>query len=273
MVNIHPYANLILKNTDTNEILKTPVPPSHVKKYLKRKLQGEFKDMQNSEVDIEVEMEDYLDIMLGVNEKDDSPQISTTKCNDDGVATSIEANCKQALTANKQVKKDDSPEISTTKCYDNADKEDEESKKNTDTMCKVQKHEVSNFDSMLNNDDNFLVVATKVTPLQAVVFSPLTAETQVEVRPLLNILCFAIPKVQFFGMGRLLEPFVHAKTLKIAGIGNCLFWAISYGISNTELYHTHVRREICNFIETYGKDLKLFIKKGQGKKYIEGSQM
>ena len=109
-------------------------------------------------------------------------------------------------------------------------------------MCKAQKHEVSDSDSMLSDDDNFLVVATKVTPPQPVVFSPLTAGTQVEVRPLLNILRFAILKVQFFGMGRLLKPFVHAKTLKIAGDGNCLFQAISYGISNTELYHTHVRR-------------------------------
>ena len=70
------------------------------------------------------------------------------------------------LTANKQVKKDDSPEILTTKCNDNADKEDEESKKNTDTMCKSQKHEVSNSNSMLSDYDDFLVVATKVTPLQ-----------------------------------------------------------------------------------------------------------
>ena len=38
-------------------------------------------------------------------------------------------------------------------------------------------------------------------------------------------------------------------------------------------YHDHVRREICNFIETYDKDLKPFIKKGQGKTYIEGSVM
>ena len=109
VVDIHSNANLILKNMDTNEILKTSVPPSHIKKYLKRNLQDEFKDTQDSEVDIEVKMEDYLDIMLGVNEKDDSLQILTTKCNDDGIATSSEANCKQAPTANKQVKKDDSP--------------------------------------------------------------------------------------------------------------------------------------------------------------------
>ena len=82
MVDIHPNANLILKNTDTNEILKTPVPPSHVKKYLKTKLQDEFEDTQDPEVDIEVKMEDYLDIMSGVNEKDESPKILTTKCND-----------------------------------------------------------------------------------------------------------------------------------------------------------------------------------------------
>ena len=100
---------------DTNEILKTPVPPSHVKKYLKRKLQNEFEDTQDPEVDIEVEMEDYLDIMSDVNEKDESPQISTTKCNDDGIVTSSGANCKQGQTANKQVKKDDGPQMSTTK--------------------------------------------------------------------------------------------------------------------------------------------------------------
>ena len=63
VVNIHAAnlihnANLILKNTDTNEILKTLVPPSHLKKYLKRKLQDEFEDTQNSEVNIEVKMED-----------------------------------------------------------------------------------------------------------------------------------------------------------------------------------------------------------------------
>ena len=95
MVDIHPNANLISKNTDTNEILETPVPPSHVKKYLKRKLQDEFEDTQDPEVDIEVKMEDYLDIMSGVNEKDESPQILTTKCNDDGVATSSRTDCKQ----------------------------------------------------------------------------------------------------------------------------------------------------------------------------------
>ena len=101
VVDIHPNANLILKNTNTNEILKTPVPPSHVKKYLKRKLQDNFEDTQDPEVDIEVKMKDYLAIMSGVNEKDVSPQISTTKCNDDGVTTSSGANCKQGPTANK----------------------------------------------------------------------------------------------------------------------------------------------------------------------------
>ena len=34
VVDIHPNANLVWKNTDTNKILKTPVPLSHVKKYL-----------------------------------------------------------------------------------------------------------------------------------------------------------------------------------------------------------------------------------------------
>ena len=104
VVNIHPNANLILKNTDTNEILKTPVPLSHIKKYLKRKLQDEFEDTQDSEVNIEVEMEDYLDIMLGVNEKDDSPQILTTKCNDDGITTSSKADNKHRLQTNKSRK-------------------------------------------------------------------------------------------------------------------------------------------------------------------------
>ena len=74
--------------------------------------------MQDPEVDIEVKMEDHLDIMSGVNEKDDSLQISITKCNDEGLVTSSGADCKQGLTANKQVKKYDSPQISTTKYND-----------------------------------------------------------------------------------------------------------------------------------------------------------
>ena len=73
-----------------------------------------------------------------------------------------------------------------------------------------------------------------------------------------------------FWTGIPLKPFVHAQTMKIARDGNSLFQAISDGIGNSEQYHAHVRREICNFIETYDKDLKLFIKKGKGKTYIEG---
>ena len=63
VVDIHPNANLVLKNTDTNEVLKTPVPLLHVKKYLKRKLQDEFQDSK----EIEVDMEDYLNIMSDAN--------------------------------------------------------------------------------------------------------------------------------------------------------------------------------------------------------------
>ena len=138
---------------------------------------------------------------------------------------------------------------------------------------RLQKDDFSDSDTMLREDDDFLVVATKVTPPQSVVFSPLTAEMQVEVGPLLNISQFSMPKVQIFGRGRLLKPFVHAQIMKIAGDDNCLFQAISYAISNSEQYHALVRREICNFIETYDKDLKPLMKKGQGKMYIEGSGM
>ena len=139
-------------------------------------------------------------------------------------------------------------------------------------MLLTSPHDFSDSDTMLSKDDDFLVVATKVTP-PPVVFSPFTAKMEVEVGPLLNISQFSMPKVQIFGRGRLLKPFVHEQTMKIAGDGNCLFWAISYAISNSEQYHAHVRREICNFIETYDKDLKLLMEKGRGKMYIEGSGM
>ena len=80
-------------------------------------------------------------------------------------------------------------------------------KEHTDTLCKSQKHEVSNSDSMISNDDDFLLVASKVTPPQPVVFSPLTGETQVEIGPLLNIFRFSLPKVQFFWKGETIETF------------------------------------------------------------------
>ena len=74
-----------------------------------------------------------------------------------------------------------------------------------------------------------------------------------------------MPKVQIFGRGRLLKLFAHAQTVKIAGDGNCLFQATSYTISNSEQYHAHVGREICNFIKTYDNDLKPLMKKAKGK--------
>ena len=66
--------------------------------------------------------------------------------------------------------------------------------------------EVSDSESMLSDNDDFLVVATKVTPQQPVVFSPLTAETQVEVGPLLNIFVFHTQS-SLFWKGETIETF------------------------------------------------------------------
>ena len=135
------------------------------------------------------------------------------------------------------------------------------------------KDALSNSESMLSKDNDFLVVTSEVMPLQPVTFTPLNPPTQAEVRPLLNIFRICLPKVHIFRIGRLLKPFVHTHTRKIGGDGNCLFRAISYAVCNSEQYHLQVRREICNFIETYDHDLKPFIKLGKGKKYVESSGM
>ena len=191
--------------------------------------------------------------------KDSVGEVGTTSSSQNVLTVNIQANTKKAADAgNEQVKKP-----MDTKKLDGS----------VTDLSRSQKDQVSDSESMLSEDDDFLVVATKVTPPQPVVFSPLIAETQVEVGPLWNILRFSMPKVKIFGKGRLLQLFVHAQTMNIARDGNCLFQAISYEISYSEQYHAHVRREICNFIETYDMDLKPFIRKSQGKTYIEGSGM
>ena len=109
-----------------------------MKKYLKRKMQDEMQDMQ----DVEVDMKDYLDIMLDVNEVDAKRQkisdsdveldeesylrimledfdISTDgnyniQDKDDGFGTS--SNSRKGLTANIQIKKEtSSPQMLTAK--------------------------------------------------------------------------------------------------------------------------------------------------------------
>ena len=63
---------------------------------------------------------------------------------------------------------------------------------------RLQKDDFSESDTMLSEDDDILVVATKVTPPQPVLFSPLTAETQVEVGLLLNISVFHAQNSDFW---------------------------------------------------------------------------
>ena len=159
-----------------------------------------MQDMQ----DVEVNMKDYLDIMSDVNEVDtksqkisDSdveldeemsrPQMSTAKGRADGFLTSSIRG--KGLTANIQVKKDaNSPwmlaanstmdGVVTTSSSGNvlsaninvntkkvADTENEKVKKPRYTQ-KMEGSiiEVSDSESMLSNDDDVLVVATKVTP-------------------------------------------------------------------------------------------------------------
>ena len=247
VVNIHHDANLILKNTNTNEILKTPGPQSHVKKYLKRKMEEKKQDMQ----DVEVDMKPYLDIMS--DEVDSKKQrmsdsdvklleesylrtifedfditmdgnsnienkanhrVSTAKSGMDGVETT--SLTKNVVSANIQVKKETCHQdmssakarvgaVATTSSSRNAENEQVKKLMNTKKLegsvsdkSRLQIDDFSDSDNMLSEDDDILVMATKVTPPQPFVFSPLTAKTQVEVGPLLNISQFSMPKVQIF---------------------------------------------------------------------------
>ena len=106
VMDIHQNANLILKNMDTKEILKTTVPTSHEKKYLKRKLQDKMQDTQ----DVEVNMKDYLDIMSDVNEVDAKRQ----KISDSDVELDEKSSSsRKGPTASIQVKKEmSSPQMS-----------------------------------------------------------------------------------------------------------------------------------------------------------------
>ena len=92
-----------------------------------------------------------------------------------------------------------------------------------DLTIESPKDELSDSESMLSENYDFLVVTSEVTPPQPVAFTPPAPQTQAEVRSLLNIFRFCLPKVHIFGIGRLLKPFVHTQTREIGGDGNCLF--------------------------------------------------
>ena len=124
---------------------------------------------------------------IQVKKETSSPQMSTAKDRADGFVTP--SSSRKGPTANIQVKKDaNSPQmlaahstidgVATTSSSGNvptaninvntkkvADTENEKVKKPRDTQ-KVEGNiiEVSNSESMLSDDDDFLVVATKVTP-------------------------------------------------------------------------------------------------------------
>ena len=177
---------------------------------------------------LRIMLEDFCISMEGssnIEDKANNRDLAAKSGVDGVVTTSLSEN---VLTANIQVKKDMChPEMSSAKgrvggvmtastsgnvptanininTKKFADTGNEKVKKLMDTkklngsvtdLFRSQKDEVSDPESMLSEDEDFLVVATKVTPPQPVVFSPLTAETQVEVGPLLNILWFSMPKV------------------------------------------------------------------------------
>ena len=112
--------------------------------------------------------------------------VVTTSCSGKVLTVNIKVNMKKVADAgNEQVNKP-----MDTKKLD----------RSVTDLSRSQKDEVSDSESMRNEDDDFWWWQ-QVTPPQPVVFSPLTAETQVEVGPLWNILWFSMPKVQIFGRG------------------------------------------------------------------------
>ena len=196
----------------------------NMKDYLDMSDEVDAKKERMSDSDVELQEESYLrtlsqdfnittDGNSNIEDKANHRDL-TAKSGVDGVAMSLSGNVP---TGNIQVKKDKChPEMLSTKGSSEnlstanidvnskkvADAGNEQVKKLNDTKklggsvtdkSRLQKDDFSNSDTMLSEDDDFLVVATKVTLPQPVVFSPLTAETQVDMGPLLNILQFSLP--------------------------------------------------------------------------------
>ena len=61
--------------------------------------------------------------------------------------------------------------------------------------------------------------------------------------------------------------------MPICGDGNCYFRSIPYILYGMEKFHLEVRKAVCDFIKVFDRDLKPFLRKGEGEAYIKESNM
>ena len=125
---------------------------------------------------------------------------------------------------------------------------------------------------ILSSDDEFSKLCVEERGPSDWPFSPITNASKQELGPLVQITQFyAYP--QYVLSGQCVQGKAQEIINPIYGDGNCYFRAISYILCGMEKFHLEVRKAVCDFIKVFDKDLKPFLRRGEGEHYIKQSNM
>ena len=258
--------NALLCSNKSNEVLATPCPLKHLKKYVKREVETPTTSTSTSATKM---------TSAGM------PNSMTTRMTA-GMDTVMEARKEHVpskkrlcfefdMTSNMTSSLTSSSDASATLSMKEINYRSDELEF-VDGILDVTGESVLQDElESLDSDDEFTVEVWSASKAQNWPFKPLSDTSRQEVGPLVQITSFGqYPKYAVGGIctqGK--APTVH----QIRGDGNCYFCAISYSICGEERYYAAIRNAVCNFISTFDGDLKPFLTRGKGKEYIQKSKM
>ena len=258
--------NALLCSNKSNEVLATPCPLKHLKKYVKRAVEMPTTSTSTSATKMTT---------------DGMPKSMTTRMTA-GTDTSMEARKEHVpskkklcfefdMTSNTTSSLTSSSDASATSSTKEINNRSDELEFVDDILDVTGESVIQDELESLDSDDEFTVEVWSVRKAQNWPFQPLSDTSRQEVGPLVQITSFGqYPKYAVGGLctqGK--APTVH----KIKGDGNCYFHAISYSICGEERYYAAIRNAVCDFISTFNGDLKPFLTRGKGKEYIQKSKM
>ena len=264
VVKVMQNGNALLRSNKSNEVLATPCPLKHLKKYVKREVEMQTTSMSTSVTKMTT---------------DGMPNSMTTRMTA-GMDTSTEARKEHVPsqkrlhfkfdTSNMTSNLTSSSDASATSSTKEINRSDEI--EFVDDILDVTGESVIQDElESLDSDDKFTVQVWSVSKAQNWPFRPLSDTSRQEGGPLVQITSFGqYPK---YAVGGICTQGKAPTVNQIRGDGNCYFCAISYSVCGEERYYAAIRNAACDFISTFDGDLRPFLIRGKGKEYIKKSKM
>ena len=272
VVEIKKNGNCVIKSNKSGDILATPCPLKHLKKFFKQPFGDESDDsMEDSTasgledsaasspvVDLTIrppdkwlKSDDTKPVNSPLTNTDHNPSISTVT-NENKTKKKLDFSDGTTLTSSLSVSTADGTAGNTAA----ANIKLVETLLNTST-CNVLE---------VSSDDKFNVICLGTSGSHDWPFNPITESSREELGLLVQITKFGSYPNDVTG-GRCKQGKILVRE-RIRGDGNCYFCCISFILSGAEDFYPEVRKAICDFIEVFDRDLSPFLNEGEGKKYI-----